>query len=213
MYFYQIDRINLTKKVNRYSDRIRGRTLDVGAGPHKRYAFHNITEYIRMDMENLPHIDVVGVAEDMPFPEASFDSVVCTQTLVDIFEPMKAFKEFSRVLKPNGHLLLTTPFLLDRQDSPYQNWHPTDNALRKLCTENGLEVSVLEGCGGYHSAMFQLRSRYFIRKYKLKDYWFSRGISFIFRVFGTIAIYRDEHGDAEMRKHYTDNWFLLAKKA
>jgi SAM-dependent methyltransferase len=212
MYFYQNDRINLTRAVNKHSHFISGRTLDVGAGPHRRYAFPNSSEYVRMDLEGVPNLDLVGQAENIPASDRSFDSVVCTQTLVDIFEPAVGFREMARVLKPGGHLLLTTPFILDRSDDDHQYWHPTDYALRRLAEEAGLKPIVLEGCGGYHSAMFQLRARYLIKRYKLMDRWFSRGASFVFKMFGKMAIYRDSRMPLDMKKRYTDNWILVAQK-
>jgi SAM-dependent methyltransferase len=160
----------------------------------------------------VPNLDLVGKAEDIPAPDGSFDSVVCTQTLVDIFEPKIGFSEMARVLKRGGHLLLTTPFILDRSDDDHQYWHPTDFALRRLAEEAGLEPVVLEGCGGYHSAIFQLRARYLIRKYHLMDRWFSRGVSFLFKKWGSFAIWRDSRMSADLKKRYTDNWILVAKK-
>jgi SAM-dependent methyltransferase len=46
-----------------------------------------------------------GVAEDLPFEDASFDSVVCTFTLCSVCMPLKALAEARRVLKPGGRLL------------------------------------------------------------------------------------------------------------
>ena len=153
-YFYQVDRINLTRKVHEYEHYITGKTLDVGAGENQRYGFPKATEYIRMntdleqDFPGGPKTDVIGTAEEIPFPDGSFDSIVCTQVLIDVLEPMLAFKEFSRVLKKGGKLLLTTSFLIDRQDSPYQAWSPTDHALKRLCEAVGLQVVVVEGYFG-----------------------------------------------------------------
>jgi SAM-dependent methyltransferase len=214
-YFYQNDRINLSNAVNKYSHYITGRTLDVGAGPNQRYAFPRSTKYLRMDIPSAlgaEKMDLIGYAEAIPAEAASFDAIVCTQTLVDIFEPVKAFKEFDRVLKHGGHLLLTTPFLLDRQDSEHQSWHPTDHALRRLCEENHFKVLVLEGCGGFYSAMFQLVSRYLLRRYRLKQSAVSRVYSALFASVGRLSIWLDGRQSAEMKKHYTDNWILVAKK-
>ena len=217
MYFYQIDRINLTRKVNAHQHYITGRTLDVGAGENKRYAFPNSTEYVRMNtdllQDGIEKTNVVGRAEAIPLPDGSFDSIVCTQVLIDVFEPLKAFREFSRVLKSGGKLLLTTSFLIDRQeDISGQLWHPTDHALRKLSEETGFKVLKLEGCGAFFSAMFQLVSRYLIRCYNLKNRRFARQISGIFARIGSFCIWLDKRVSPEMKKHYTDTWFLLAEK-
>jgi SAM-dependent methyltransferase len=56
----------------------------------------------------------VGSAEQLEFiKNGSVDNVLCTEVLEHIEHPLKAIKEFYRVLNKDGHLLLTTPNLLD----------------------------------------------------------------------------------------------------
>mmetsp|Transcript_4058 Transcript_4058/g.9952 ORF Transcript_4058/g.9952 Transcript_4058/m.9952 type:complete len:276 (+) Transcript_4058:62-889(+) len=45
-------------------------------------------------------------AEELPFPECSFDLVSITQVLVYVRDPVKALSEAKRVLKPGGRLLV-----------------------------------------------------------------------------------------------------------
>lgn len=47
-----------------------------------------------------------GDAHDLPFPDASFDTVVCTYSLCNIPEPRRAVSEMNRVLRPGGKLIL-----------------------------------------------------------------------------------------------------------
>jgi len=46
-----------------------------------------------------------GTAEHLPFPDASFDCVVCTFTLCTVQSPAAALAEAKRVLKPGGRFL------------------------------------------------------------------------------------------------------------
>ncbi len=46
-----------------------------------------------------------GVAEALPFADASFDTVVTTFTLCSVQDPQLALSEAKRVLRPNGRLL------------------------------------------------------------------------------------------------------------
>lgn len=48
-------------------------------------------------------------AENLPFPDESFDVVVLREVLVHIHEPVKALKEIRRVLRPKGFLLGSAP--------------------------------------------------------------------------------------------------------
>jgi ubiquinone/menaquinone biosynthesis C-methylase UbiE len=45
-------------------------------------------------------------AEHLPFPDASFDTVVCTYSLCGIPDERQALAEMARVLRPGGRLLL-----------------------------------------------------------------------------------------------------------
>jgi len=45
----------------------------------------------------------------IPFGSASFDVVVSCETIEHVPEPRRAVEELVRVLRPGGHLLLTTP--------------------------------------------------------------------------------------------------------
>jgi len=46
-----------------------------------------------------------GVGEAIPFPDASFDSAVCTYTLCSVGDPHRTLSELRRILKPGGQLI------------------------------------------------------------------------------------------------------------
>ena len=46
-----------------------------------------------------------GVGEAIPFPDRSFDTVVCTFTLCSVDDPAQVAREMRRILKPGGRLL------------------------------------------------------------------------------------------------------------
>jgi ubiquinone/menaquinone biosynthesis C-methylase UbiE len=52
---------------------------------------------------------VLGDVEAMPFPDASFGTVVCTEVLEHIPEPERALGEIERVLRPDGVLIGSVP--------------------------------------------------------------------------------------------------------
>lgn len=55
--------------------------------------------------------DVVGDLLALPFPDAAFDGVVLTEVLEHCVDPRMALHEVSRVMKPGGVLLVTSPFI------------------------------------------------------------------------------------------------------
>lgn len=102
--------------------RARGRVLEIGIGTGRNLAFydpHMLTELCGLDPAQQMHrlarkrMRQAGIevrllalpAEEIPEPDASFDTVVMTYTLCSIPDPVKAVKEMKRVLKPDGRLL------------------------------------------------------------------------------------------------------------
>jgi ubiquinone/menaquinone biosynthesis C-methylase UbiE len=92
-------------------------------------------------------------AEELPFPDASFDFVIVTLVLCSVSDPRKVLSEIKRVLKPGGELRLyehvryQNPIGALSQDliSPAWQWfgagcHPNRNTARYL-REAGFELS------------------------------------------------------------------------
>jgi SAM-dependent methyltransferase len=69
-------------------------------------------EVVGLDVVGNPYgiADVVS-DEFLPFPDASFDVVMCIQAFDYIADPIAAVGELERVLRPGGWVLLTVPFV------------------------------------------------------------------------------------------------------
>ncbi len=52
---------------------------------------------------------VLSELDDMPFPDATFDVVICYEVIEHLRNPQKAFAEFGRVLNDGGVLIFKTP--------------------------------------------------------------------------------------------------------
>jgi len=65
----------------------------------------------------------MGDAEELPFPDNSFDSVIATLVFCTIPDPIKAIKEIQRVAKPNAKIFLFEHVKMDHQLlSRLQDW-------------------------------------------------------------------------------------------
>ncbi|PFG18018.1 phosphatidylethanolamine N-methyltransferase /phosphatidyl-N-methylethanolamine N-methyltransferase [Propionicimonas paludicola] len=60
----------------------------------------------RSDERKLGMILKTGDAGRLPYPDASFDTVVCTFALCEVPKVEPVLREFARVLRPDGQLLL-----------------------------------------------------------------------------------------------------------
>jgi ubiquinone/menaquinone biosynthesis C-methylase UbiE len=96
-----------------------GRVLEVAPGPGfcaveiARSGRHNVTgldiseSFVRIARENARAAGVAvdfrhGNASEMPFPDASFDFVVCAAAFKNFSDPIGALNEIHRVLTPGG---------------------------------------------------------------------------------------------------------------
>src|SRR5258706_8231168 len=53
---------------------------------------------------------------ELPFDSRSFDYVTCLEGLEHIENPQQAIREFARVLKPGGHLIISVPNILNIEE-------------------------------------------------------------------------------------------------
>lgn len=128
-----------------------GRVLDVGCGA-KPFAPALIaaTEHIGLEIAPAPHVDVVvKPGERWPFPDAGFDSVLCTQVLEHAEDPDLTLAECARVLRPGGLLLATVPFLFNGHDLPrdYGRWTGPGLARQLGAAFEPVETADLGGFG------------------------------------------------------------------
>jgi SAM-dependent methyltransferase len=161
-------RIN-RETVERYAPCCHGDLLDIGCGekPHETILRQYVRSYTGLDHEHTLHdarADVWGDASDLPFADASFNTVVMFQTLEHIPEPARALSEAFRVLRPSGTILITTPFMWGLHERPYDFYRYTPFALEYLLRRAGFVDMNVEQVGGYWLTA-GLRFSYYLRKY------------------------------------------------
>lgn len=95
--------------------------LDVGCGAIAPYVRHLESlgkrvvgvdfayPFLEMAKQRGQDRGVQGDATALPFPDASFDAVICSETLEHIPDDRGAIAEIHRVLRPGGLLFLTVP--------------------------------------------------------------------------------------------------------
>jgi SAM-dependent methyltransferase len=125
---------------------LRGRAgldvLDVGCGakPYLPLLAPYARSYRGLDMAPGPYVDDIGSAEMLPYPDASFDVVICTQAFEHLREPWTAVREIRRVLRPAGVALVSTHgVFLYHPDPPTTDqdyWRWTHAGLNRLFETN-----------------------------------------------------------------------------
>jgi SAM-dependent methyltransferase len=162
--FYHARR-ELFRTVKRLAPQLGGRILDVGCGSKPYAVLFSADDYIGLDIDT-PENRAHGYAEFFydgklfPFPDQSFDSLVCNQVLEHVFTPDLFLGEISRVLKPGGKLLLTVPFVWDEHEQPWDYARYTSFGLKSLLEKNGLDVLEQHKLNADIRVLFQLINAY-----------------------------------------------------
>lgn len=139
--------------------RASGRLLDVGCGdkPYEEIFRPFVTEYIGIEHEATfgatsarnyrKKPDYYYDGKRLPFEDASFDTVLNVQVLEHTPHPDLLVREMSRVLKPDGRLILTAPFEFRLHEEPHDFFRYTPHGLTRLCADAGLKVVYTEQQG------------------------------------------------------------------
>ena len=149
--------------------------LDAGAGESQFKKFCSHLKYIAQDFGQYhgegevglqtgkwdnSKLDIVSDILSIPLPDNSVDAVMCTEVLEHIPDPAGAIKEFSRLIKPGGYLLITAPFTSLTHFAPY---HFASGLSRyfyeKYLPENGFEITDLQLNGNFFEFVAQENRR------------------------------------------------------
>lgn len=153
-----------------------GNLLDAGCGSqrykkycsHLKYSAQDFGEYSTDDKKtlgsegvggklgyNYGQIDYLSNIWSIPEKDCSFDAILCTEVFEHIPYPNETIREFSRLLKPSGKLILTFPTNCTRHMDPYYFYSGFSDrwALHILREFNFSEIEIIP-VGDYYYWMF-----------------------------------------------------------
>ncbi len=140
-----IARYILDERLNEVKSLMEGPVLDIGG--ERGYSIGRFRPpdnikwfYVNLEKRYMP--DVLGNCYSLPFLDNSFNTVVMCELLEHLKKPEKALDEAYRVLRRNGRLVLSMPFLYRHHRNPhdYQRW--THEKIYDELQSRGFEVEV-----------------------------------------------------------------------
>jgi SAM-dependent methyltransferase len=99
-----------------------------------------VTQITKYDIESQDPDVVVGPLEDVPFHDATFDSILCNAVLEHVRNAEECIRELARVVKPGGHVVVAVPFLQPFHPCPTDFRRYTAEGLADLGARAGLDV-------------------------------------------------------------------------
>ena len=173
MDLYQI-RTSILNALKEFLPKCKGILLDVGCGemPYRPLIlgqYENITQYIGLDIENpnyhrdsLPGIIWDGT--QIPLDDCSVDCAIATELFEHLPSPELVMQEIHRVLKPNGLLFFTVPFLWPLHDVPHDEYRYTPFSLERHLTNGGFGSVEIKALGGWNESLAQMIGLWLTRK-------------------------------------------------
>lgn len=160
-----IARHGLKKAIYKLGKEITGKTLDAGCGTKPYENLFASTEYIGLEFDTgldseKKKADYYYDGKTFPFNNKEFDSVVTNQVLEHVFNPKEFLSEINRVLKTDGKLLLTVPFVWDEHEQPFDYARYSSFGLKSLLEEAGFEILLNIKSVNNIAVIFQLLNGY-----------------------------------------------------
>lgn len=146
--------------------------LDAGAGQqqfrkycaHLRYVSQDFSQYdgkgdgagLQDGKWDTSKIDIVSDITTIPAKDSSFDTVMCTEVLEHVPDPVKALNELARLVRPDGWLILTAPFCSLTHMAPYHFATGfSEYFYRNHLSRLGMEIVDLQLNGNYFEYLAQ----------------------------------------------------------
>lgn len=135
--------INQLIYIQKFSEQLQAPFLEVGSKNYGstqdfRSLFTNKGEYIGVDMEDGPGVDIVmDLTEDFEKIDAGlsgrrFGTIICLSVLEHCEQPFKMTENLTRLLKPQGYMCIGAPFSWKIHGYPSDYWRFTPEGIRKL---------------------------------------------------------------------------------
>lgn len=140
------------------------RVLDLGG--HKLYkrGRFDIEKYpLQVTYANLVNdkgADIQCDGAQIPIRSGVFDAVICSQMLEHVPDPSLILQEVYRVLKPDGCLLATVPFLFRVHGDPYDYSRFTDYYWQSLLKKTGFIDVSIEKQGSFYTVLVDFLKQY-----------------------------------------------------
>jgi len=138
-------RKGLYRHIREFAPQMSGTVLDIGCGRKPYERLFCVDRYVGLEFN--PSRDHSGDSADVyydgnrfPFRDGEFDNGFASEVFEHIFNPLEFLSELNRVVKINGFVLMTVPFLWPEHMQPLDFGRYSSFGLRALLEQHGFEI-------------------------------------------------------------------------
>ena len=193
--------------------------LDLGCGvkPY-REVFKFVDEFIGFDIAEDDRVDYIGNNWDLPFEDDEFDGLISTQVLEHTAKITETVKEIKRVVKKNGLIFVSVPFVFPEHGIPYDFYRFTKYGLKEVFKDFEI-IKIIPSCG-YIATQFRMvntflmyvpLSRYVFFPIFLVNNILAIIFDFIFKVFFSIFGRKGKWIYDNIYRGFPENYSIILK--
>lgn len=190
-----ICRKKLSNTIKKHSHHMNGKMLDFGCGNKPYKEFFQVDEYIGLEFEGCEYdttqteIEMLYDGKNIPFEDDYFDSIYCSEVFEHLLNLEEILMELNRVLKIDGKMLISIPFMNEEHPQPIDFARYTSFGIKYLLEKHGFEVLISEKIPGFFESFLQIWNFYLGRIVLPKNHYIKSILAiFIIFPFNLLAI-------------------------
>lgn len=153
-----IYRILFNWQVEKNCNGLKGVCLDLAGGREPSYE-----KYWDLKCDKLIKTDIeTDLNKPLPFADNFADNIFLFNAIYILEKPEETLKEIFRVLKPDGRLFLSSPFIANEMPEPHDYRRFTSEGLGKILKEAGFKNIKIIPFGERFSASAHLLHNFFL---------------------------------------------------
>lgn len=195
-------RIDIENCLKKYLPAIQGTILEIGS---KNRRYDNLLQSTPTAIDIIPNkrLNVeYGDINDLRFENSTFDNIICFEVLEYSDSPTKAISEVIRVLRKNGTLLMSVPFMFKIHGDKLRY---TKDYLYSNLLVDFHSVKVIKLGNAYSIILTIIRDK--INKVKY------RAIRYIgFTIYAMLVIFLPFSNKIARDQDYATGYFIIAQK-
>lgn len=160
-----IGRILFNNEIEHVGEYIKGKVFYLASGEDPSYVkiLPNDVDYTATDYKIGSKIDqTVYLNKHLPFDKNTFDTILLFNAIY-ILEDIKAtLNKIIRVLRPQGVLLLSSPFITNEMSEPHDYSRLTSEGLMKILEDSGFNKVIIKPYGERWSSAVYLINPFFL---------------------------------------------------